>query len=120
MSVDSAPPQPPTQDVEPHGPIEDNRDVLLDERVGQEGHHPGEAQQEGEQDGVPHGVDDPAPRAHVPDNNNKNLKIWTIPFTSPSSPSLVCSADCLDGDGKVENKDQAWRGDNIGQSDEIQ
>ena len=73
MSVDSALPQPPTQDVEPHGPIEDNRDVLLDERVRQEGHHPGEAQQEGEQDGVPHGVDDPAPRAHVPDNNNKKI-----------------------------------------------
>ena len=32
--------------------------------------------------------------------------------TSPSFAGLVSSTDCLDGDGQVENKDQAWRGGN--------
>ena len=61
--------QAPTQDVDPHGAIEDDRDVLLGERVRQEGHHPGDAEQQGQEDGVPHGVDDPGLGAHVPDKN---------------------------------------------------
>ena len=99
--------QTPTQDVDPHGPIEDDRDVLLGERVRQEGHHPGDAEQQGQEDGVPHGVDDPGLRGHIPDNNQPYPDPDPDILTSPSSAGLVCSPDRLDGDGQVENKDQA-------------
>ena len=103
-----------TKYVDTHRPIEDDRDVLLGERVRQEGHHPGDPQQQGQEDGVPHGVDNPPLGAHIPDNNKIQVLIF-INLSSPSLPGLVSCTDCLDGDGQVENKDQAWRGDTAGQ-----